>query len=403
MQYITSLSSPIFDSTRARGVCILGSTGSIGTSALNVVAKNPDSLRIVALAGARNTALLARQASQFRPRFVGVLTADKAEELRSLLPAGYSPQIMVGREGYVALATLAEADVVLAAQVGAAGLVPALSAAQAGKVICLANKEALVLAGHLFRRVCRETGAVILPVDSEHNALFQALAGQDSKEAVRLILTASGGPFRAKTLQEINAATPAQALKHPNWSMGAKISIDSATMMNKGLEVIEAVHLYGARPEEVQVVVHPQSIIHSLVEYVDGSQLAHLGVPNMEIPIGHCLGYPSRLKIGLEPLDLTTVGTLTFEKPDPIRFPCLTLARTALMSGASHPVVLNAANEIAVQAFLDGRISFPAIAGLIESMLVRHESQALDTLEAVVALDAETRSRSEEAVKRGKW
>lgn len=401
MQYITSLSSPVFSSTRPRNVSVLGSTGSIGVSTLNVVANNPDTLRIVALAGARNTTLLARQADRFRPPYLGVLTPDKGEELRRLLPAGYTPHILIGQDGYRALATLDDADVVLAAQVGAAGLVPALAAAQAGKVICLANKEALVLAGHLFRQICRATGAVILPVDSEHNALFQALAGHDCKEATRLILTASGGPFRTKTLAEIQAATPAAALKHPNWSMGAKISIDSATMMNKGLEVIEAVQLYGAKPEDIDVVIHPQSIIHSLVEYIDGSQLAHLGVPDMTIPIAYCLGYPKRMKSGLEPLNLATVGTLTFEDPDPIRFPCLGLAKTALASGPSHCVVLNAANEIAVQAFLEERISFPAIAGLIEALLDQHASVPLDALDDILALDAETRSRSEEAVTRG--
>ena len=346
-------------------------------------------------------ALLARQAETFRPECLGVLTEEKAHELRGLLPAGYNPQIFIGQDGYTALATLPEADLILAAQVGAAGLVPALAAARAGKVICLANKEALVLAGDLFRQTCQDSGAVILPVDSEHNALFQAFIGHGGKQVSRLILTASGGPFRTKSMEEIRAVTPAQALKHPNWSMGAKISIDSATMMNKGLEIIEAVHLYGAYPSEVDVVVHPQSIVHSLVEYADGSQLAHLGMPDMEIPIGYCLGYPRRLNIGLERLDLAKVGTLTFEAPDLVRFPCLGLAREALAAGPSHPVVLNAANEIAVQAFLDGRITFPGIARLIERMLSNHSLTSVHDLEDILDLDAQTRTRSEEAIGKG--
>jgi 1-deoxy-D-xylulose-5-phosphate reductoisomerase len=403
MKYISSLASPVFDRPGPRCLSILGSTGSIGTSALRVVAKNPESLRITALAGARNTALLAEQAAMFRPQYLGVLTEEKARELRELLPAGYAPEIVVGLEGYTALATLPEADLVLAAQVGAAGLVPALAAARAGKVLCLANKEALVLAGDLFRETCLAGGAVVLPVDSEHNALFQAFAGHGGRQASRLILTASGGPFRTWSAGQIRDVTPTQALKHPNWSMGAKISIDSATMMNKGLEVIEAVHLYGAALDEVDVVVHPQSIVHSLVEYEDGSQLAHLGVPDMEIPIGYCLGYPQRLHIGLEPLDLARVGTLTFEAPDLERFPCLRLAKDALAAGPGHPVVLNAANEIAVQAFLDGRISFPGIARLIETMLSSQGLTSVRNLDDILNLDAQTRTRAGEALDRGAW
>ena len=403
MKYISSLSSPVFTRPGPRTLAILGSTGSIGTSALKVVAKNRDDLKVVALAGARNMELLARQAARLRPEYLGVLNEEMAELLRGLLPAGYSPSLLVGQDGYTAMATLPEADLILAAQVGAAGLVPALAAAKAGKVLCLANKEALVLAGDLFRQACAQSGAVILPVDSEHNALFQALAGHDGKQARRLILTASGGPFRTKSLSEIEAVTPAQALKHPNWSMGAKISIDSATMMNKGLEIIEAVHLYGANLSQVDVVVHPQSIVHSLVEYEDGSQLAHLGVPDMEIPIGYCLGYPKRLRIGLEPLDLARIGTLTFEAPDPVRFPCLDLARQALSAGPGHPVVLNAANEIAVQAFLDGRISFLGIPRLIEKILAKHSLTSMHDLGDILNLDRQTRIRAEEAIGRGEW
>ena len=400
MKYISALESPVFDRPGPRALSILGSTGSIGTSALRVVGKNQDALRVIALAGARNMDLLARQAMEHRPAYLGVLDDEKARELRALLPAGYAPHIVTGQEGYALLATLPEADLVLAAQVGAAGLVPALAAARAGKVICLANKEALVLAGDLFRRTCMDSGAVILPVDSEHNALFQAFAGHDGRQASRLILTASGGPFRTWPAERIRAVTPAQALKHPNWSMGAKISIDSATMMNKGLEIIEAVHLYGAASDQVDVVVHPQSIVHSLVEYEDGSQLAHLGMPDMEIPIGYCLGYPARLNIGLERLDLARVGTLTFEAPDPERFPCLRLAREALAAGTAHCVALNAANEIAVQAFLDGRIPFPGIADLIAEALAAPLTDVHD-LDDILELDAQTRTRTLGAVERG--
>lgn len=398
MQYISSTSSEHLSRPGLRRVSILGSTGSIGTSALRVIGKNPDRLSVAALAGARNIRLLAEQARQFRPEYLGVLTDDLASELRTLLPADYAPKIYVGEQGYADLATLDTADTILAAQVGAAGLLPALAATRAGKTVCLANKEALVLAGDLFRAACAQSGAVILPVDSEHNALFQGFIGHDGHQVVRLILTASGGPFRTKSLEEIRSATPAQALKHPNWSMGAKISIDSATMMNKGLEIIEAVHLYGARPDEVDVVVHPQSIIHSLVEYADGSQLAHLGTPDMEIPIGYCLGYPHRLRIDLERLDLARIGTLTFEKPDLERFPCLDLARQALAAGPSFPVVLNAANEVAVQAFLDERISLPGIAHLIESMLEKHAGIDIPDVDTIVAIDRQTRILCEEAI-----
>ena len=398
MNYISAISSDLFDRPGQRRLVILGSTGSIGTSALKVVSKNKDALRVVALAGANNVGLLAQQASLFRPEHLGVLSGDKARELTALLPANYTPHIHVGREGYVAMATLTDADLVLAAQVGAAGLVPALAAAHAGKILCLANKEALVLAGDLFRRACRSSGAVILPVDSEHNALFQAFIGHDCKQVTRLILTASGGPFRTKTLAEIETATPAQALKHPNWSMGAKISIDSATMMNKGLEIIEAVHLYGATSNQVDVVVHPQSIVHSLVEYEDGSQLAHLGMPDMEIPIGYCLGFPRRLVIGLERLNLAKVGSLHFEAPDHKRFPCLRLAREALDAGPSYPIVLNAANEIAVQAFLDERISFSGISRLIGSMLDMHAAIPVHELDAILDLDRTTRIYANESI-----
>jgi len=374
-----------------RRLVLLGSTGSIGTSALKVVTDHPERFAVLALAGARNVQRLAAQAAAFRPPFLAVLDQAAAADLRGLLPAGYAPEILAGPEGYVALATLAEADTVLAAQVGAAGLPPALAAAAAGKRIALANKEALVLAGHLFRRACAASGASILPVDSEHNALFQALAGHNGHAVRRLILTASGGPFRGRTREELAAVTREQALAHPNWSMGAKISIDSATLMNKGLEVIEAHHLFGLPAESIEVVVHPQSIVHSLVEFEDRSMLAQLGPPDMRIAIAYALAYPQRLPLPLEPLDLATLGRLTFEAPDPEAFPCLGYAFAALAAGGTCPTVLNAANEVAVEAFLAGRIGFSRIPDLVAEALEGHENGPAESLDELLVADRAAR------------
>ena len=389
MQYISPL-APRADGPRR--LVILGSTGSIGVSALRVVAEHPGRFEVLALAGARNAARLAEQAAALRPPRLAVLTPEASGELRALLPAGYAPRILVGPEAYVELATLPEADTVLAAQVGAAGLPPALAAARAGKVIALANKEALVLAGHLFRRECHRHGAMILPVDSEHNALFQALAGHDPRHVRRLILTASGGPFRGCGREALARVTRAQALAHPNWSMGAKISVDSATLMNKGLEVIEAAHLFGLGPEAIDVVVHPQSIVHSLVEYHDRSVLAHLGPPDMRIAIAYALCWPERAPLALEPLDLVRAGHLTFEAPALDMFPCLAYAFEALRAGPSHPVAVNAANEVAVELFLAGAIGFMDIPALVGRALGAHRPQDVDSLEAIMELDAATRA-----------
>ncbi|PKN09805.1 MAG: 1-deoxy-D-xylulose-5-phosphate reductoisomerase [Deltaproteobacteria bacterium HGW-Deltaproteobacteria-8] len=356
-----------------RSLAILGSTGSIGVNALSVVAQHPDLFRVAALGGGKNAARLAEQAKLFRPGLLAVLNEATAHELRGLLPAGYAPEILVGPAAYETVAAMPEADLVLSAIVGAAGFLPTLAAAKAGKRIALANKESLVLGGRLIRAACQASGAVILPVDSEHNALFQALCGHNGDEEVaRLILTASGGPFRGKDAAFLASVTPAQALNHPNWSMGAKISVDSATLMNKGLEVIEACHLYGLPVARVDVLVHPQSIVHSLVEYVDGSQLAHLGVPDMRIPIAHCLCYPRRVNLDMPRLNLASAGSLTFEAPDETLFPCLGLAKAAFAASHSHPVALNAANEVAVELFLQGRIKFLDIPRLIEAALSRH-------------------------------
>lgn len=363
---------------RPRRVVLLGSTGSIGRNALSVVEASAGRLVVAGLACARRVEALAAQALRHRPPVLAVLDEEAAEALRRHLPADYAPEILVGRPGYARLAALAGACAVLSAQSGAAGLAATLAAALAGKMVCLANKESLVLAGALVRAICAGTGAAVLPVDSEHDALFQCLAGR-GQEARTLVLTASGGPFRGRKAGELAAVRPADALAHPNWRMGAKISIDSATLMNKGLELIEAVHLYGVAPERVRILVHPQSVIHSLVEFADGSLMAQLGVADMRLPIGHCLDWPVCAPRGAAPLDLAAVGSLTFEEPDAEAFPCLRLAREALLAdravGAGTPgfgpacVALNAANEAAVELFLNGGCGFTDIPALVSATL----------------------------------
>ena len=391
VQYISSLPSPEWEQALPRTVVLLGSTGSIGVNTLKVIAEHPQMFRVVALAGGCNIPLLAEQALCWRPACLGVQTQQGRTALLDALPADYRPEIVVGPEGYARLATLPEASTVLSAQVGAAGLRGTLAAAKAGKVICLANKESLVLAGSLLRELCAATGAVILPVDSEHNALFQGLYGRAPETVRRVILTASGGPVRGKNREYLASVTPAQALKHPNWSMGAKITIDSASMMNKGLEVIEAHHLYGLSSERIGVLVHPQSLVHSLVEFTDGSLMAHMGTPDMRMPIAHCLAWPRSLDSGVAPLDLARAGTLTFEEPDLHSFPCLELARQTIGKCSALPVVLNAANEVAVAAFLSGRIGFMDIPALISKALDACSASAPDSPEAIETLDHETR------------
>nr|WP_321256377.1 1-deoxy-D-xylulose-5-phosphate reductoisomerase [uncultured Pseudodesulfovibrio sp.] len=373
-----------------RSISILGATGSIGDSALKVIRKHPERFTVTALAGGRNGTKLAQLCAEFRPKYAAVLNDTALKDFSANLPTGYTPKILVGPKAYVELARIEEIDLVLSSIVGAAGFEPTLAAAQAGKMIGLANKESLVLGGHIIRDACHASGATILPVDSEHNALFQGLMGHSKnceQELKRLILTASGGPFYGKDRTFLETVTREQALNHPNWDMGAKISIDSATLMNKGLELIEACHLYGVPPSDVDVVVHPQSIIHSLVEYVDGSQLAHIGTPDMQIPIAHCLCFPHRVTVDVPQLNLAQVGSLTFNEPDLEAFPCLRLAREAFDASPSHPIVLNAANEIAVAAFLEGKIQFLDIPSLIESALGRHKSVDVSTPDAVLALD----------------
>ena len=334
------------------------------------------------------------QAAALRPPVLAVLDDERAAALTGLLPAGYRPDILVGPEGYAALAAMADVDLVLSAIVGAAGLVPTLAAVAAGKVVALANKESLVLAGDCIREAARTSGAVILPVDSEHNALFQALGGAglpDLPLVERLVLTASGGPFRAASRESLAAVTPEMALHHPNWSMGPKISVDSATLMNKGLEVIEACRLYGLPVEQVDVVVHPQSIVHSLAQLHDGSLLAHLGPPDMRVAIAYCLGYPERLSLSVPRVDLVRMGALTFEAPREDAFPCLALARRALAAGPSHTVALNAANEVAVALFLAGRLPFLDIAAAIGAALDAHAGEPVPDAATIMDLDCRVR------------
>ncbi len=377
-----------------RKLSILGSTGSIGTSALKIVAMHPEKFQVIALTGGQNIKVLAQQATHFRPKFLAVLHEQAAATLRSLLPANYTPNIVSGAKGYQELAALPEVDTVLSAIVGAAGFLPTLAAVQAGKLVALANKESLVIGGSFIRKACKQSQAVILPVDSEHNALFQALSGHSNQHIHKLILTASGGPFRGKDKQFLSQVTREQALNHPNWSMGAKISVDSATLMNKGLEIIEACHLYGLPVDRVEVVVHPQSIVHSLVEYKDGSQIAHLGVPNMRIPIAHCLCYPERVETGLEKLSLAQTQTLSFEQPDMETFPCLGLAKEAYAAGISYPIVLNACNEVAVDLFLNKQLHFMDIPNMLQTMLEQHQAEDISSPEVALNLDAHSRSKA---------
>jgi 1-deoxy-D-xylulose-5-phosphate reductoisomerase len=375
-------------------VVVLGATGSIGASTLDVIARHPDDYSVVGLAAHHNWEQLAQLCRRFRPAYAALYDATAARELERAL-AGTGTRVLVGEAGLVTLATLPEADTVLAAIVGAVGLPSTLAAAHAGKRILLANKEALVIGGRLFMQAVADGGATLLPIDSEHNAVFQCLpAGMDTLDRTtvrRIILTASGGPFRSRSAADLAGVTPDQACAHPNWSMGRKISVDSATMMNKGLEVIEAHWLFGAPRAAIDVVIHPQSVIHSLVEYVDGSVLAQLSHPDMRTPIAHALAHPRRIDAGVATLDLTRLAALTFEAPDLTRFPCLRLAYEALDAGGSAALALSAANEVAVAAFLDGRIGYLDIARGCAETLARTDVCACDSLDDALAQDAQAR------------
>jgi 1-deoxy-D-xylulose-5-phosphate reductoisomerase len=378
-----------------RNLTILGATGTIGMNTLDVVAMYPERFRVVALTGQNQVERLATQCRQFKPLYAVVLDDARARELRHLL-ADTETEVLCGERALEEVASLPEVDTVMAAIVGAAGLKPALAAARAGKRILLANKETLVMAGRFFMQAVRHGGATLLPIDSEHNAVFQCMpdpyTGDLAAHGVRrILLTASGGPFRTRPLDTLAAVTPEEAVAHPNWVMGRKISVDSATMMNKGLEVIEAHWLFNARPEQIEVVIHPQSIVHSLVEYLDGSVLAQLSNPDMRTPIAHALAYPDRIEAGVSWLDLPRVGQLTFEAPDTRRFPCLALAYQALQAGGGAPTVLNAANEVAVDAFLGHRIPYPAIAETLGHCLDRLAGRTAAELDDLIAIDQEAR------------
>ncbi len=381
----------------AQGITVLGATGSIGQSTLDVVRRHPQRYRVVALTAHRQVERLVADCLEFQPLLAVVGDAATADSVRQrLVDAGSSTEVAWGESALVQAATLSDAAMVMAAIVGAAGLAPTLAAAQAGKRVLLANKEVLVMAGELFMQAVRQSGAQLLPVDSEHNAIFQALPADFSRGlsvcgVERILLTASGGPFRQTPLSALAAVTPEQACAHPNWVMGRKISVDSATMMNKGLEVIEAHWLFAAPPSMIQVVVHPQSVIHSAVQYSDGSVIAQLGNPDMRTPIAYAMAWPERIQAGVAPLDLFSIGRLDFEAPDFERFRCLQLAYDVLDAGGSAPAILNAANEVAVAAFLNGELPFLGISSLNEAVLSALPATAEGSLADVLAADAQAR------------
>ncbi|MBT3816120.1 MAG: 1-deoxy-D-xylulose-5-phosphate reductoisomerase [Methylococcales bacterium] len=388
-----------------KGICILGSTGSIGVSTLDVVGRHPNLYQVIALTANTNIADLFQQCLDHRPQYVVVVDTQKAEEFKRLIASSEvsSIEVLTGTAGLEKVSVLTAVDSVMAAIVGAAGLLPTLAAAKAGKTVLLANKEALVMSGDLFMEAVAESNAQLLPIDSEHNAIFQCMpagyqAGDKAPVARRILLTASGGPFRTMPVEQLVDVTPAQAVAHPNWDMGQKISVDSATMMNKGLEMIEACLLFNMSSDKIQIVLHPQSIIHSMVDYVDGTVLAQMGNPDMRIPIAHALAMPERFESGAEPLNIFDVKRMDFEEPDLERFPCLRLAYQAIDAGGIMPTVLNAANEIAVAAFLQERIRFTDIAKVIERCMSLISEGRAENLDVVLDADRLAREHSEEII-----
>ena len=381
-----------------KGVTILGSTGTIGMNTLDVLARHPQRYRVVALTANASVDKLYQQCIEYKPRYAVLVDADAAAELRQRLSAaGADIEVLSGESGLCEAASLPQVDYVMAAIVGAAGLMPTLAAARSGKRVLLANKEALVMAGQVFMDEIRNHHAELLPIDSEHNAIFQCMPQQFSQGLElsgvnRILLTASGGPFRERPIELLENVTPEEAVAHPNWVMGKKISVDSATMMNKGLEVIEACWLFNTTADKIQVVIHPSSVIHSMVSYNDGSVLAQMGNPDMRTPIAHALGWPQRIESGVEPLDVFAVAKLEFQKPDMARFPCLALAYEALRLGGTASAILNAANEVAVAAFLDGLIRFTDIAATIQATMQRLEIQAVTSLETILQADRDART-----------
>ncbi len=388
-----------------KGVCVLGSTGSIGQSTLDVVARHPDRFKVVALTADRNVERLHEQCLRFHPEKVVLVNKEGAEQLRSRLSklGLENIEVLQGSSSLTKVAALENVDLVMAAIVGAAGLMPTLAAVRAGKRILLANKEALVMSGQLFMREVEQSGAELMPIDSEHNAVFQCMPasykpGQSRAEVRSILLTASGGPFRTSPLSSFPSITPEQACSHPNWEMGQKISVDSATMMNKGLELIEASWLFNLPAERIKVVIHPQSIVHSMVDYVDGTVLAQMSYPDMRIPIAHAMAWPERIDSGVEPLNLTAVPSLEFEEPDYERFPCLALAIDALRRGGSCSVLLNAANEVAVAAFLRNAIKFTEIPVVVETVMNGLESNEAQSIDQILNIDARARSLANETI-----
>jgi len=382
-------------------ISILGSTGSIGVNTLEIVARHPDKFQVVALAGGKNLSRMEEQIFRFQPDLASVVDEELARQLRQNL-SSHPPRILSGMDGLMAVATHPQAEMVVSALVGSIGLLPTLAAVKAGKNLALANKEPLVMAGEILVRAVRDHGVSLLPVDSEHSAIFQALAGHRKEEIKRIILTASGGPFFKTPLEELKEVTPEQALKHPQWRMGKKITIDSASLMNKGLEVIEARWLFGVPSSRIEVHIHPQSIVHSMVEYIDGSMIAQLALPDMRGPIGYALSYPERLDLQLPSLNLFEAGPLSFSPVDEKRFPALGLAYRALEEGGTMPAVLNAANEVAVEAFLQRRLSFLKIPGLIRQTMERHRPRQQNSLEDILRAHAWAQEEAQQIIHRGK-
>lgn len=380
-------------------ITLLGSTGSIGVTTLKVVRAHPERFSIVCLGAGKNIRLLVQQILSFKPKVVCVQDRQSAQDLMEALPAQDKPRVLWGTDGFVEISTLEETDTVVSAMTGAAGLVPTYEAIKASKEIALANKETMVMAGRLIMKEARRRGVSVIPIDSEHSAVLQCLQGHNKKDVLRIILTASGGPFHQLDTDNLSQVTPSDALDHPNWEMGPKVTIDSATLMNKGLEVIEAQWLFDIPLERIKILIHPQSIVHSMVEYRDGSMIAQMGIPDMTIPISYALSYPHHLENHLPPLDLTKVGPLTFHEPDFEKFKCLSLALEAAKIGGSMPTVLNASNEVAVEAFLKRKISFLDIPRIISNTMSSHHMEGVDTIEGILEVDAWARKKASTLVK----
>jgi len=382
-----------------KNICLLGSTGYIGTNALKIIRNNPDRYRIIALGGGRNIDLLLNQIKEFKPLFAAVINSHLANELKSKLNNATNIEILYGTKGYSEIASLSEVNIAITAMTGSAGLLPTFSAITAGKDVALANKETLVMAGSLLINESKKSGVNIFPIDSEHSAIQQSIQGHSREDLKKIILTGSGGPFKDSPIEKLSTVTPKEALKHPKWKMGRKISIDSATMMNKGMEAIEAKWLFNVEMDQIEILLHPQSIIHSMVEYMDGSIIAQLAPTDMRIPISYALSYPRHLKVELPSLDLIDIETLSFGRPDKKRFRCLCLALAAGKIGESMPAVLNGANEIGVNAFLEGKIGFLEIPQLIEKTMEKHETFPLNSIEQAIEADQWAKSRAKEILR----